>query len=462
MKKFGVSQYQHLGTSVKRAETSQDHLRLRQLMNKEWLTTVNFYFNNPSYIKSWQFKRIKQLVKHAFETVPLYKEKYSAIGFSPEDLKTWKDFQALPILTKEEIIECFPKKSVSNKHNLEFTTRSSGSSGKFVTIVVSPDAVYRDTIQGARQFYFQSGGKYKPNDLALFIYTCPWWVSSIDGDYKSSFLPTTIKVEEAAKIIRKLKPKVLSLYPTYLFKFYEKEIPLKKFGVELIIIHSEQSSLQERLEISKFMDIQVRDEFSSEELTRIALECPYRKYHLEEDACYVEIVDAINKKRVKSGEQGLLIGTNLLNEATPIIRYYQGDTARIEKNRKCSCGSNFRIFGSVYGRYMDSIVDSNGEVIPASCFMDLAYNWYLESGIPVHGLRYQIVQAKDGTIDIYLQPNVYKITPKQQFIIKESMYQLLPRDMVIKTHIIKEFVITTGNKFRPIISFKQKNNGSRI
>lgn len=456
IKEFDVTRYQNLGTSVKRKETLQDHFRLRELMNKEWSDTVNFCKRSPSNIKAWQLKRIRQLVKHAFETVPLYKEKYSAVGFSPEDLKTWKDFEALPILTKEEIIECFPEKSVSNKHNLEFTTRSSGSSGKFVTIVVSPDAVYKDTIQGARQFYFQSGGKYRPRDLALFIYTCPWWVSSIDEDYKTAFLPTTTKVEEAAKVIRKLKPKILSLYPTYLFKFYEKEIPLKKFGVEHIVVHSEQSSLQERVETSKFMGIPVLDEFSSEELTRIALECPYRGYHLEEDACYVEIVNPKNKKKVKPGEQGLLIGTNLLNEATPIIRYSQGDTARIEKNQRCLCGSKFRIFGAVYGRYMDSIMDSNEEVIPASCFMDLAYNWYLESGIPVHGLRYQIVQSQDGTIDIYLQPSIYKISPKQQFIIKESMYELLPRNMTVKTHIVKEFIITTGHKFRPVISFKQK------
>jgi len=455
-KEFNETRYQNLGTSVKRNETAHDHIQLRKLMNREWLSCINFCKKSPAYIRSWQFKRIKELVNNAFKNVPLYKEKYSAIGFSPGDLKTWKDFEKLPILTKEEIIEAFPHKSVSIKHNLDFTTRSSGSSGKFVTIVVSPEAVYRDTMQGARQFYFQSGAKYKPNDLALFIYTCPWWVSSIDGDYKTAFLPTTIKVEETAKVICNLRPKILSLYPTYLLKFYEKNIPLKKYGVELIIIHSEQSSLEERLEISKFMGIPVLDEFSSEELTRIALECPFRKYHLEEDACYVEIVDAKNKKRIKPGEQGLLIGTNLLNEATPIIRYYQGDTALIKRNKKCPCGSNFRIFGPVYGRYMDSIVDSDGEIIPASCFMDLAYNWYLESGIPVHGLRYQIVQEKNGDIDIYLCPIVYKITKKQQTIIKRSMYQLLSRNKKIYIHIVKKIPIIIGHKFRPVISFKQK------
>jgi len=455
-KDLTVNAYQDLGTSVKRTETSEDHKVLRQLMDEKLTDFVNFYKRTPEEIKSWQFTRIKKLVTHAFNTVPLYREKYSAVGFTPNKLKTWKDFEALPILTKEEIIEAFPLKSVSSEHNFEFTTRSSGSSGKFVTIVVSPEAIYLDTLQGVRQFYFQSENKYKPDDLALFIYTCPWWVSSVDGDYKTEFLPTTVQVDEAAQVIRRLKPRILSLYPTYLFKFYEKKIPLKKYGVELIVVHSEQSSLHERREISKFMGIPVLDEFSSEELTRIALECPYRKYHLEEDSCYVEVVDPKTKKVLNNEEQGLLIGTNLLNEATPIIRYHQGDTACIKQKIKCLCGSNFRIFGAVYGRHMDSIIDSNGEVIPASCFMDLAYNWYLDLQIPIHGLRYQIVQLENGNIDLYLQPSIYKMTKKQQSMIKESLYEILPRDMTINTHIVNNFVYKTGHKFRPVISFMKR------
>ena len=29
---------------------------------------------------------------------------------------------------------------------------------------------------------------------SLFIYTCPWWITEVDGQYKSEFLPTTTKV----------------------------------------------------------------------------------------------------------------------------------------------------------------------------------------------------------------------------------------------------------------------------
>ena len=72
---------------------------------------------------------------------------------------------------------------------------------------------------------------------------------------------------------------------------------------------------------------------------------------------------------------GIVVGTNLLNYATPIIRYWQGDLVTIDSNSQCECGHNGRILTSIHGREMDSFI-SNGKEIPASAFMDIAYNWF--------------------------------------------------------------------------------------
>ena len=449
--------YSMLGTSVKRKETPRDHQILGQIMDQRWLRIRDFCLQDPEVIRDWQFRRINELVDHAFETVPLYREKYSRVGFKPGDLKSWSDFASLPILTKEELIEGFPDKSVSNKHNLEFTTRSSGSSGQFVTVVVSPNAVYEDTVQGVRQFWFQSGGNYYPDDLSLFIYTCPWWVSSVDGDYRIEFLPTTTRAQDSMKRIRELRPKILSIYPTYLRELAAEHADLKDSGVELIVIHSEQSTIHERKELSEQFGIPVLDEYSSEELTRISLECPSRRYHLEEDACYIEIVDQDDLTReLSNSEIGLVVGTNLLNEATPIIRYCQGDLATIMGNQRCDCGSNFRVMSSPKGRKMDSIVIPSGKDIPAGAFMDLAYNWYLEMGIPVHGLRYKIVQGETGDVDIFIVPGIHSFTTEMSEIVRKSMYALLPREMDVNVHVVEDLPYQKGNKYRPVVSLRER------
>ena len=200
---------------------------------------------------------------------------------------------------------------------------------------------------------------------------------------------------------------------------------------------------------SKALNVKVLDEYSSEELTRIALECPYHTYHLEEDACYIEVVDPNTKQKLGYGQEGVVVGTNLLNLSTPIIRYYQGDIVTIKEPIKCKCKSHCRVMESVKGRYMDSIITENGELIPASAFMDLAYNWFSSLAIPVHGLRYQFVQYKKNKLNLYIIKGKYDVDLNK---IRESIYLLIPKNMKLEIHIVDELP-EIGQKYRPVISF---------
>ena len=102
-------------------------------------------------------------------------------------IKTWNDFKKLPLLYKEELIEGFPNEIVKNVDDFNLSTRSSGSSGKFVTLALSLDAIYTDTIQGVRQLWLQNNKDYNPEDKSLYIYTLPWWIRNIDGKYIQEF-----------------------------------------------------------------------------------------------------------------------------------------------------------------------------------------------------------------------------------------------------------------------------------
>ena len=408
-----------------------------------------FPYNSYDNIQEWQLKRISEIVDYAYENIPLYHKKYSKIGYKKGMIKTWKDFEKLPIIYKEELIEGFPNEIAKNIEDFNLSTRSSGTSGKFLTLSLTIDAIYIDTIQGVRQFLLQNSNNYFPEDVILFIYTVPWWIKNINGKYRQEFLPTTATVDEVIKKIEEVRPKIISTYPTYLTKMANHKINLKEYGVELVVVHSEQSTRQSRDMLEKALNVKVLDEYSSEELTRIALECPEHIYHLEEDACYIEIVDSKTKETLNYGETGIVVGTNLLNTSTPLIRYYQGDLAKIEKPVKCKCGNNCRVLKNLYGRYMDSIITKDDEIIPASAFMDMAYNWFFTMSIPIHGLRYQFVQHDKESIELYLIKGKYNIDLQK---IKESMYLLVPRSMKVDIKMVDELP-ELGQKYRPVISF---------
>ncbi len=65
-------------------------------------------FLRPEQIRAGQFERIQELVKLAYEGVPVYRDKYRAAGFSPSDLRAWDDIQLIPTITKAELIAAFP------------------------------------------------------------------------------------------------------------------------------------------------------------------------------------------------------------------------------------------------------------------------------------------------------------------------------------------------------------------
>lgn len=434
------------GSSYMSLPVHEDNL---QKQVDETLESLNNFLNNsPDEIHKWQLERIAYLVDYAFENIPLYRKKYSEVGYVKGSIKTWDDFYKLPYLRKEELIAGFPGEIVKDVDDFTLSTRSSGSSGKFVTIAVSQEAIYKDTLQTIRQFYMQSGKRYCADDTILFIYTCPWWISEIKGKYVQDYLPTTTKVSDAVEHIKQTRPHYISTYPTYLEKIASTGVKLSDYGVELVIVHSEQSDKTQRKMLADMLDVEVLDEYSSEELTRIALECPNHHYHLEEDACFIEIIDKDGNK-LPDGEVGIVVGTNLLNTATPIIRYVQGDLAKITVDETCSCGNNGRIIEGVKGRNMDCVITDTGESIPASCFMDIAYNWFLVYDIPVHGLRYQFVQSKVGRLDLYIIEGEYSLPLEE---LEETIYTLVPRSTKVCVHEVDELPYDKGTKYRPVIS----------
>jgi len=422
---------------------------LQKLINKDFDNIATFLKNDRKFIEDYQLKKIKKLVDYAYTNIPLYREKYDKIGYKVGDIKTFDDFYKIPILYKEELIDGFPNDIVKDVVDYKFSTRSSGSSGRFVTLAVDIDAIYTDTLQGIRQFINQSNNNYTKDKVVLFIYTCPWWIKDINNEYRLDYLPTTTNPKDAIKYIKEHRPFMISTYPTYLQRFCELGIDLSDYGVEYVIVHSEQSTREFRKEMAKRLNVVILDEYSSEELTRIALECHNQNYHIEEDSSYIEVLDIKTHERLEHGT-GVVVGTNLLNMATPLIRYYQGDIVSIDSTKKCACGNNGRILTKINGREMDCII-SEGKTIAASSFIDLAYNWFLTYKIPIQGIKYQIVQTSLLEICIYLKKGLYNLTEKDFLTMKQSMYSLVSKNIKISIKFTDDFIYKS-NKFKPVLN----------
>jgi phenylacetate-CoA ligase len=69
-----------------------------------------------------QMERLQQTVKHVYENVPLYKERFDAKGITPGDIKTLEDLELLPFTVKDDLRRTHPFPD-----NFKTTSANSGS-----------------------------------------------------------------------------------------------------------------------------------------------------------------------------------------------------------------------------------------------------------------------------------------------------------------------------------------------
>lgn len=190
---------------------------LRQRFADTFADTMAHPFLPLPVVRDQQLERVRELVDLAFD-IPVYREKYEAAGFARGDVRTWDDFERLPVITKTELMQAFPDRCLNphlDRADL-FPTRSSGSSGQTLLIRVDLDAIVVDSVQGVRQFALQSGLQYGPKDLLTHVYTVPWWFDSVGDDYEAAFISSLTPASRVADILSELGQPILSCYPTNL------------------------------------------------------------------------------------------------------------------------------------------------------------------------------------------------------------------------------------------------------
>jgi phenylacetate-CoA ligase len=98
----------------------------------------------------------------------------------------------------------------------------------------------------------------------------------------------------------------------------------------------------------------------------IASECREKRgIHWCEDHLLMEVVDAETRQPCGEGERGVLVITHLTKEATPMIRYWTDDYARLSWDR-CGCGrTHARSEGGILGRADDMVVYRGAKFYPA-------------------------------------------------------------------------------------------------
>lgn len=443
---------------------------LRALTNAEYLSDVaGAIVAYPAYrrrerwtgerLRAWQLRRIRGLVDRAYASVPTYRERYTAVGFRPGELRTWADFAALPTIAKADLVTGYPEKAVAGDTDLVgcLVSTSSGSSGRMMEIPHRADRLWPYALVTERLFR-ELAGRYPPTWRLAYIYTSPYPVRGSLGLFPSTFIPTADDPTPMLDALRQCRPQLLAVYPTVLRDLLAADAAsMRRLGLRGVAVSSEHSTSEERRGWAEILGCPVGDQYSSEELAYIAAECAAGAYHLVEDMTYVEILAAGSD--LPADGVGEVVGTELHNRTMPLIRYRQGDLARVE-TRDCSCRQGaagpVRQLAELAGRANDGFVLADGRCLSPGFLLDACYRAILPRSGEV--AAYRLVQTAVDRTELEVTPGM-TWSDSTADLLRAALAAELPTGLRVDVRVVERLGRQEAGKRATIVRWLPVNAG---
>ena len=327
---------------------------------------------SKEHILEYQNKQLHHLIRHAVKHIPYYKERFSQLGLSPEDIKTVSDLQKLPILEKSQLRED-PLQLVDERLNSKtlISDRTTGSTGTPIKIFKTSEVLQRHYayfdvrcrraagIAFGREPYVMLGVQIvaPPSRTAP-----PFWCYNYVHQqlYMSVFHLSPVYLSYYCQEIKRRPYHAIMGYPSALHTLAQYILDTGENGFQFrtAVTSGEVLHSHHRRVIEQAFGCQVFDQYGCTEICVFAAQCREGSMHISPDYGVLEVVDDSGKP-VPVGTAGQIICTGLLNDAHVLLRYRLGDRGALS-DEPCRCGSPLPVLKSIDGRTSDVFVLSNG------------------------------------------------------------------------------------------------------
>jgi phenylacetate-CoA ligase len=327
-----------------------------------------FPFATDAHLAHEQSRRVQAMVRHAYRTVPHYRETIDRLGLQPDAFRSAADLARLPILERD-VLQRDPERLTSTAIDARdrLTLRTGGSTGapravhhstrsivenaahgererSIIATALGQQVGYRETVIGSPRSTAQEVQAY------LRAHTIQPKGVRVERQYLSVLDP----VETTAERMAAFAPDVVHGYGSYLaVLFAHVSANRSRFPLPRVVTFSSDglSDAARRL-IRDDLGIFVLGTYQAVEAFKIGFECGQSEgLHINTDLYPVRIVDAAGDD-VAAGEPGDVIVSNLVNDATVLLNYRLGDQAAL-LTAPCACGRTLPRMTQPLGRLDD-------------------------------------------------------------------------------------------------------------
>ncbi|MBB1075257.1 phenylacetate--CoA ligase family protein [Rhodoferax sp. 4810] len=323
-------------------------------------------------LDSLRLTRLRELLGHAGQHVPYYRELFNRVGFDPRAITSADDLQSLPLLTKADVrAHTDAMKSEVAQGLARFNT--GGSSGEPLVFFIGKERVSHDV---AAKWRATRWWGVDIGDPEIVLWGSPIELGSQDRlrHWRDALMRTQLlpafemspeKVRHFISVIRNTRPAMLFGYPSafaHIAQIAQSQGGrLDDLGIKVAFVTSERLYDHQRQLIESTFNCPVANGYGGRDAGFIAHQCPAGGMHLTYEDVIVEIVDAQGGV-LPPGQSGEIVVTHLATRDFPFIRYRTGDIGTLD-TELCACGRTLPLLKDIQGRTTDFLVASNGTVM---------------------------------------------------------------------------------------------------
>ncbi|MFQ5849577.1 MAG: phenylacetate--CoA ligase family protein [Candidatus Binatia bacterium] len=324
-----------------------------------------------------QLRRLKQVIRYAWEMCPFYRDLMKRHGITPGDILTLEDFfKKFPVTRRDDLdkdqLDHPPygtRLALPLHRALRYHT-TSGTTGKPPVKAFDTE---RDWIWGGNAWatsLYNFG--VRPNDVVMIAFGYGSFIGFWGAHYGfekigCKVLPTGgMDTKRRIQMILDLGITVLCCTPSYALRMLhvanEEGLELATGSrLNMIVVAGEPgaSIASTRDLIERGFNAHLGDFMGTTEtagMTASSCSMLCGGLHINEDRFLTEVVDPSTLEPVGYGARGMMVVTPLVKEAMPLIRYATNDIVVLDKSNVCPCGRVFDLFrGGILGRYDDMV-----------------------------------------------------------------------------------------------------------
>ncbi|AJO78480.1 MULTISPECIES: phenylacetate--CoA ligase PaaK [Pseudomonas] len=292
-------------------------------------------------LRQHQLERLRWSLNHAYRNVPLYRQRFDALGVHPDDVRHLEDLARFPFTSKSDLRDNYPYGMFAVPvQDVVRLHASSGTTGKPTVVGYTQNDIDTWAKVVARSIRAAGGRR---GDKVHVSYGYGLFTGGLGAHYGAERLGCTVipmsggQTEKQVQLIKDFQPDIIMVTPSYMLNIADEierqGIDPQTLALRLGIFGAEPWTAELRSAIEQRLGITALDIYGLSEIMGpgVAMECAETKDGptLWEDHFYPEIIDPVTGEVLPDGQMGELVFTSLSKEALPMIRYRTRDLTRL-------------------------------------------------------------------------------------------------------------------------------------